>query len=112
MIPPGIEPGTLSVLDSRDNRYTTESTDRKVSQNQYLYSANVYTRASATSSYKMKQVTSCTEDISDLHSKLLRNDAYVCLPVTTPTGAGFVLVVATVNLLPSSPGPVTSISTI
>ena len=25
MIPPGIEPGTLSVLDSRDNRYTTES---------------------------------------------------------------------------------------
>ena len=26
VIPPGIEPGTLSVLDSRDNRYTTEST--------------------------------------------------------------------------------------
>ena len=25
VIPPGIEPGTLSVLDSRDNRYTTES---------------------------------------------------------------------------------------
>ena len=25
MIPPGIEPGTLSVLDSRDNRYTMES---------------------------------------------------------------------------------------
>ena len=25
MILPGIEPGTLSVLDSRDNRYTTES---------------------------------------------------------------------------------------
>ena len=27
VIPPGIEPGTLSVLDSRDNRYTTESYD-------------------------------------------------------------------------------------
>ena len=26
VIPPGIEPGTLSVLDSRDNRYTMEST--------------------------------------------------------------------------------------
>ena len=26
MIPPGIEPGTLSVLDSRDNHYTMEST--------------------------------------------------------------------------------------
>ena len=26
MIPPGIEPGTLSVLDSRDNHYTTEPT--------------------------------------------------------------------------------------
>ena len=25
VIPPGIEPGTLSVLDSRDNRYTMES---------------------------------------------------------------------------------------
>ena len=25
MIPPGIEPGTLSVLDSRDNHYTMES---------------------------------------------------------------------------------------
>ena len=25
VIPPGIEPGTLSVLDSRDNHYTTES---------------------------------------------------------------------------------------
>ena len=25
LIPPGIEPGTLSVLDSRDNRYTMES---------------------------------------------------------------------------------------
>ena len=28
LILPGIEPGTLSVLDSRDNRYTTESTDK------------------------------------------------------------------------------------
>ena len=27
LILPGIEPGTLSVLDSCDNRYTTESTD-------------------------------------------------------------------------------------
>ena len=27
MILPGIEPGTLSVLDSHDNHYTTESTD-------------------------------------------------------------------------------------
>ena len=27
VIPPGIEPGTLSVLDSRDNHYTMESTD-------------------------------------------------------------------------------------
>ena len=26
VIPPGIEPGTLSVLDSRDNHYTMEST--------------------------------------------------------------------------------------
>ena len=25
VIPPGIEPGTLSVLDSRDNHYTMES---------------------------------------------------------------------------------------
>ena len=25
VIPPGFEPGTLSVLDSRDNHYTTES---------------------------------------------------------------------------------------
>ena len=25
LIPPGLEPGTLSVLDSRDNHYTTES---------------------------------------------------------------------------------------
>ena len=25
LIPPGIEPGTLSVLDSRDNHYTMES---------------------------------------------------------------------------------------
>ena len=27
VIPPGIEPGTLSVLDSRDNHYTMESLD-------------------------------------------------------------------------------------
>ena len=25
VFPPGIEPGTLSVLDSRDNHYTTET---------------------------------------------------------------------------------------
>ena len=30
MIPPGIEPGTLSVLDSRDNHYTMESTADQV----------------------------------------------------------------------------------
>ena len=29
LILPGIEPGTLSVLDSRDNHYTTESTDNQ-----------------------------------------------------------------------------------
>ena len=30
VIPPGIEPGTLSVLDSRDNHYTMESTAVRV----------------------------------------------------------------------------------
>ena len=33
MILPGIEPGTLSVLDSRDNRYTTESSDNSGEEN-------------------------------------------------------------------------------
>ena len=28
---PGIEPGTLSVLDSRDNHYTTETTVASIS---------------------------------------------------------------------------------
>ena len=32
VFPPGIEPGTLSVLDSRDNHYTTETTDTQVIQ--------------------------------------------------------------------------------
>ena len=39
VIPPGIEPGTLSVLDSRDNRYTMESTYMRFSQiNIFMYS--------------------------------------------------------------------------
>ena len=36
VIPPGIEPGTLSVLDSRDNHYTTESLQHDAAQNQFL----------------------------------------------------------------------------
>ena len=36
MIPPRIELGTLSVLDSRDNHYTTEPTMPKQSQLSYL----------------------------------------------------------------------------
>ena len=37
VIPPGIEPGTLSVLDSRDNRYTTESCTQAIGKEQFLY---------------------------------------------------------------------------
>ena len=37
VIPPGIEPGTLSVLDSRDNRYTTESLWLVVAKKQVLF---------------------------------------------------------------------------
>ena len=37
VIPPGIEPGTLSVLDSRDNRYTTESLCQGVCLNTVLF---------------------------------------------------------------------------
>ena len=36
MIPPGIEPGTLSVLDSRDNHYTTESLHHDSAKNQFF----------------------------------------------------------------------------
>ena len=35
---PGIEPGTLSVLDSRDNHYTTETT---TFASAYLYVYNI-----------------------------------------------------------------------
>lgn len=37
VIPPGIEPGTLSVLDSRDNRYTTESPCKALAHILLLY---------------------------------------------------------------------------
>ena len=39
VIPPGIEPGTLSVLDSCDNRYTMESTGGSCGcEIRYIYS--------------------------------------------------------------------------
>ena len=31
LFPPGFEPGTFRVLGERDNHYTTETSDRKVS---------------------------------------------------------------------------------
>ena len=36
VIPPGIEPGTLSVLDSRDNHYTMESPVVECSHSYFL----------------------------------------------------------------------------
>ena len=43
VIPPGFEPGTLSVLDSRDNHYTTESDRTSASQVTILaYSGDIH----------------------------------------------------------------------
>ena len=43
MIPPGFEPGTLSVLDSRDNHYTTESDRMSASRVTILaYSGDIH----------------------------------------------------------------------
>ena len=55
VIPPGIEPGTLSVLDSRDNRYTTESLRYRLLTFLVLSSAQMYTVPSVLCSYKKVQ---------------------------------------------------------
>ena len=55
VIPPGIEPGTLSVLDSRDNRYTTESLRYRLLTFLVLSSAQMYAVPSVLCSYKKVQ---------------------------------------------------------
>ncbi len=37
MIPPGLEPGTFRVLGERDNRYTTESVDFRVTITEVVF---------------------------------------------------------------------------
>ena len=42
MFPPGLEPGTLSVLDSRDNHYSTETQIFGFSYTTYYNNNNYY----------------------------------------------------------------------
>ena len=41
LIPPGLEPGTLRVLDARDNHYTTESRDISTTGRNKLLNGNL-----------------------------------------------------------------------
>ena len=74
VIPPGIEPGTLSVLDSRDNRYTMESRMSKKAGNTAYKLFSINGRPFLCHANLENVNSRRSRDLEDSPSKLLRNE--------------------------------------